>query len=89
MGSYLATDTCFVALGTFRALTKLRSAANYLPNTSKVALDIIWLASAMLKLVNSKFRSCVKVKVAILGSPSLISFAVFVDVKQHSNKKAR
>ena len=30
----------------------------------------------------SEFRSCVKVEVAILGSPSLISLMVSVDVKQ-------
>ena len=31
----------------------------------------------------SEFRSCVKVEVAVLGFPSLISLAVSVDVKQH------
>ena len=31
----------------------------------------------------SEFRSYVKVEVAILGSPSLISLVVSVDVKQH------
>ena len=30
----------------------------------------------------SEFRSCVKVEVAVLGSPSLISLMVSVDVKQ-------
>ena len=31
----------------------------------------------------SEFRSCVKVEVAVLGSPSLKVFVVSVDVKQH------
>ena len=31
----------------------------------------------------SELRSCVKVEVAVLGSPSLISLMVSVDVKQH------
>ena len=30
-----------------------------------------------------ELRSCVKVEVAVLGSPSLISLMVYVDVKQH------
>ena len=34
-------------------------------------------------LALSKLRSCVKVKVAVLGSPSLISLMVSVDLKQH------
>ena len=33
----------------------------------------------------TELRSCVKVEVAVLGSPSLISLMVFVDVKQHWN----
>ena len=33
----------------------------------------------------TELRSCVKVEVAILGSPSLISLMVYVDIKQHSN----
>ena len=32
---------------------------------------------------SSEFRSCVKVEVAVLGSPSLIVLVVSVDVKQH------
>ena len=31
----------------------------------------------------AEFRSCVKVEVAVLGNPSLISLMVSVDVKQH------
>ena len=31
----------------------------------------------------TEFRSCVKVEVDVLGSPSLISLMVSVDVKQH------
>ena len=34
-------------------------------------------------------RICVKVEVAVLGSPSLINLMVFVDVKQHLKKKKR
>ena len=33
--------------------------------------------------VLSEVRSCVKVEVAVLGSPSLIVLMVSVDVKQH------
>ena len=32
---------------------------------------------------SSEFRSCVKVDVAVLGSTSLISLTVSVDLKQH------
>ena len=31
----------------------------------------------------TELRSCLKVEVAVLGSPSLIVLTVFVDVKQH------
>ena len=31
----------------------------------------------------SELRSCVKVEVVVLGSPSLISRVVYVDVEQH------
>ena len=34
----------------------------------------------------SELRSCVKVEVDVLGSPSLIVLTVSVDVKQHSNE---
>ena len=34
-------------------------------------------------LVGPELRSCVKVEVAVLGSPSLIVLMVSVDVKQH------
>ena len=33
--------------------------------------------------LSSEFRSCVKVEVAVPGSPSLIDHMVSVDVKQH------
>ena len=35
------------------------------------------------KVTTSELRSCVKVEVAVLGSPSLIILMVSVDVKQH------
>ena len=35
----------------------------------------------------SELRSCVKAEVAILGSPSLISLMVSVDVKKHPERK--
>ena len=34
-------------------------------------------------LFRSELRSCVKVEVAVLGSPSLLARTVFVDVKDH------
>ena len=36
-----------------------------------------------MRLQTSELRSCVKVEVAVLGSPSLINLVVSVDVKQH------
>ena len=33
--------------------------------------------------ITAEFRSCVKVEVAVLGSPSLIVLTVSVDVRQH------
>ena len=35
------------------------------------------------RLITSELRRCVKVEVAVLGSPSLIVLMVSVDVKQH------
>ena len=37
----------------------------------------------------SELRSCVKVEVAVLGSPSLIVLIVSVDVKQHWRRRRR
>ena len=41
------------------------------------------ICNAKLLTYLSELRSCVKVEVAILGSPSLIILMVSVDVKQH------
>ena len=38
----------------------------------------------LLTLTMSDLRSCVKVEVAVLGSPSLIVLTVSVDAKQHT-----
>ena len=40
------------------------------------------MSAAALHLL-SELKSCVKVEVAVLGSPSLILLKVSVDVKQH------
>ena len=40
-------------------------------------------ATLNLNTLHSEVRSCVKVEVAVLGSPSLIVLVVSVDVKQH------
>ena len=40
-------------------------------------------AALNLNLCHTELRSCVKVEVAVLGSPSLIFFMVSVDVKRH------
>ena len=41
-------------------------------------------------ILNTLLRSCVKVEVAVLGSPSLMVLMVSVDVRQHlQNKKKR
>ena len=37
--------------------------------------------------LESELRSCVKVEVDVLGSPSLISLMVSVDVKQHLRRR--
>ena len=37
----------------------------------------------------SELRSCVKVEVDVLGSPSIIVLMVSVDVKQHLKKKKK
>ena len=37
---------------------------------------------------SAELRSCVKEKVAVLGSPSLIVPTVSVDVKSHSNRQS-
>ena len=37
----------------------------------------------------AEFRSCLKVKVDVLGSPSLIVLMVAADVKQHLKKKKK
>ena len=37
----------------------------------------------MFTLVSLELRRCVKVEMAVLGSPSLISLMVSVDIKQH------
>ncbi len=50
---------------------------------SSLLRDLI-LTSAMWSILGmSELRSCVKIKVAILGSPSPIVLMVSVDVKQH------
>ena len=35
----------------------------------------------------TELRSCVKVELAVLGSPSLISLVVSVDVKHHEKRR--
>ena len=42
---------------------------------------------ATLNAKRSEFRSCIKVEVDVLDSPSLIVRTVFVDIKQHLKKK--
>ena len=37
--------------------------------------------------LSSKCRSCAKIEVVVLGSPSITVLMVFVDVKQHWKKK--
>ena len=37
----------------------------------------------IISLMERDLRCCVKVEVAVLGSPSLIRFMVSVDAKQH------
>ena len=45
-------------------------------------------ATLNLKPKQSELRSCVKVEVAVLGSPSLIVLIVSVDVKQHERRRS-
>ena len=55
------------------------------PNKPSVSVDVkhhVYFTY----LSTLKLRSCVKIEVAVLGSPSLISLVVSVDVKQHWSK---
>ena len=52
------------------------------PESSQLCQNAKAKAKHSLRL-QSEPRSCVKVEVAVLGSPSLISLMVSVDVKQH------
>ena len=45
-----------------------------------------WAWARILNTLSSELRSCVKVEVAVLSSPSLISLMVSVDIKQHWNE---
>ena len=45
--------------------------------------------SSLTCLRRTELVSCVKVEVAVLGSPSLIIPTVYVDVKQHLKKKKK
>ena len=47
------------------------------------------LRSGTPRTVRTEPRRCVKVEVAVLGSPSLTSLVVSVDVKQHRNETVR
>ena len=58
---------------------------SYLRQIQKYRL-IGYMYISMLLFVFPVLRSCVKVEVVVLGSPSLIRFVVSVDVKQHWNK---
>ena len=63
-------------------LTMLRHSSQFVPNMSVTGIrghEARSTSSAFL----SKLRSCVKVEVAVLGSPFLIVIMVSVDVKQH------
>ena len=42
-----------------------------------------WTKGHTREILSKEFRRCVKVEVAVLGSPSLIVRTVSVDVKQH------
>ena len=50
--------------------------------TSPAEIDGVFNAIPVFLKI-SELRSCVEVEVAVLGSPSLISLMVSVDVKQH------
>ena len=43
----------------------------------------LFFDSADIQRWSSELKNCVKVEVAVLGSPSLTSLVVSVDVKQH------
>ena len=53
------------------------------PVPSKPTVSVMVTVYVKLELKPSELRSCVEVEVAVLGSPSLISLMVSVDVKQH------
>ena len=74
---------CPTATGTSKSRGEERSFSPPPPPSSPTAPRdaLSWLYQ--MSGVTSEPRSCVKVEVAVLGSPSLISLMVSVDVKQH------
>ena len=66
---------------------KAEVAARGSPSLTRFMVFLISLmVSADVKQHFKKLRSCVKVEVAVLGSPSLISLMVSVDIMQHLKK---
>ena len=53
------------------------------PVPSKPTVSVMATVDVKHELGPSELRSCVEVDVAVLGSPSLISLVVYMDVKQH------
>ena len=52
-------------------------------DTGRENSDVIYFYSHTFSFSLAGLRSCVKVEVAVLGSPSLTVLMVSVDVKQH------
>ena len=59
----------------------------YWPNPSKEVIRLLQCSHRGRQSHRSELMCCVKVEVAVLGSPSLISLMVSVDVKQRLKKK--
>ena len=55
----------------------------YYKRFDAVSRDCVYIIKYNSVDESSELRSCVNVEVAVVGSPSLISLMVFVDVKQH------
>ena len=56
---------------------------HYLPNLNTYSIPIAYMLYLTLHNYASEFRSCVKVEVAVLDSPTLTVLKVSVDAKQH------
>ena len=81
----------------YSKITELRSCVKSrwlfwapVPNKPTVSVDVKQHFNIIQNSTGySELRSCVKAEVAVLGSPSLISLMVSVDIKHHERRKQK